>query len=66
MQTILDDYQRKLKTVTEMLNTYDFDDVDFFNKMSKHEAETIVRLLTKQSDYRSFITDIERMIERNS
>lgn len=66
MQTILDDYQRKLKTVSEMLNTYDFDDVDYLNTISKHEAETITRLLTKQHEYRSFITDIERMIQRNS
>lgn len=50
MQTILDDYQRKLKTVSEMLNEYDLDDVEYLNTISKHEAETITRLLTKQSE----------------
>ena len=66
MQTILDDYQRKLKTVTEMLKEYDLDYVKYLNTISKHKTETITRLLTKQSEYRSFITDIERMIKRNS
>ena len=55
MQTLLDDYQRKLKIVNEALNSpLDIDVV------------TLTRLKIKQSEYRSFITDIERMIKRNS
>ena len=55
MQTLLDDYKRKLELVTEMLNS-----------TIKHDVVTSTRLKTKQSEYRSFITDIERMIVRNS
>lgn len=33
-----------------MLNEYDLDDVEYLNTISKHEAETITRLLTKQSE----------------
>jgi len=66
MKTILEDYQRKLKTVNDELDKYDLNDIDYMNSASNHELERITRLLTKQSEYCSFITDIERMIIRNS
>lgn len=54
MQTLLEDYQRKLKNITEMLKECN----------NNTEEKTITRLVTKQSAYHTFIVDINRAIDR--
>ena len=57
MKILLDDYQRKLKTVKELI-------ADNKNNGSIHDEKRAERLQTKASEYRAFIVDIERAIAR--
>jgi hypothetical protein len=57
MKILLEDYQRKLKTVKELI-------ADNKNNGSIHDEKRAERLQTKASEYRAFIVDIERAIAR--
>ena len=57
MKILLEDYQRKLKTVKELI-------ADNKNNGSIHDEKRAERLQTKASEYRTFIVDIERAIAR--
>lgn len=59
MQILLEDYKRKLAAMEIMIT-------DNANNGSIRDVERRVRLHTKASEYRSFIVDIERAIERES
>ena len=59
MEILLEDYKRKLNTAEKMIKEYNNDD----RIMS---SESLTRVIIKAAEYRSFITDIERAIERNS
>jgi hypothetical protein len=59
MKTLLEDYQRKLKTVNEYIAKEK-------NDGSIVDVLWIERLNTKASEYQSFIVDIERAIERSN
>jgi len=61
METLLEDYKRKLKNVNEML---DFD--SNINNGSINDIKRFERLNTKASQYRAFIVDIERAIKRET
>jgi hypothetical protein len=58
METLLEDYKRKLKTVNDLL-------LNNKNNGSIMDEKRTERLNTKASEYRSFIVDIERAIERS-
>ncbi len=55
MKQLLEDYQRRLKTVTDMLDN--FKSNGSHNDIRKHE-----RLTTKASEYITFISELERAI----
>ena len=57
MKILLEDYQRKLKTVKELI-------ADNKNNGSIHDEKRAERLQTKAGEYRTFIVDIERAIAR--
>ena len=57
MQTLLEDYKRKLEAMEFMIH-------DNINNGSIRDIERRTRLNTKASEYRSFIVDIERAIAR--
>ena len=57
MKTLLEDYKRKLQTAEEFISNNK-------NNGSIHDEKRKERLNTKASEYRSFIVDIERAIER--
>lgn len=54
MKELIDDYQRRLKTINEMIE-----------RLPKHmdgtEDVTTVRLTTKASCYRTFLSELERL-----
>ena len=55
METLLEDYRRRLKTVKEMISKLKF----------KDDANSdYIRLKTKESCYRTFIAELEKMIWR--
>lgn len=54
-EELLDDYQRKLSDVETMLR-------DFKSNGSQHDIEKKVRLTTKASEYRAFITELARIV----
>jgi len=58
MEILLDDYKRKLKTIEDVIDKNT-------NNGSRLDIERKVRLDTKASEYRAFIVDIERAIQRN-
>lgn len=55
MQHLLEDYQRRLKTVSTEL-------AELINKGREEDVETCRRLTTKASCYRTFIVELEREI----
>jgi hypothetical protein len=57
MQTLLEDYKRKLKNVEALMYEQD-------NNGSLMHEKREVRLKIKAAEYRAFIVDIERAIER--
>ena len=57
MKTLLEDYQRRLVTVDEIIETTS-------NSGSINDVAKMARLNTKASEYRSFIVEIERAIKR--
>lgn len=57
METLLDDYKHKLATVEEFIKNNK-------NNGSIHDEKRAERLTTKASEYRVFIVDIERAIQR--
>ncbi len=57
MEILLEDYKRKLKTANELISS----NTNNGSIMDEKRAE---RLNTKASEYRSFIVDIERAMER--
>jgi len=57
MKTLLEDYQRRLVTVDETVKTTK-------NTGSLNDIEKMTRLRTKASEYRTFIVEIQRAIER--
>ena len=59
METLLDDYKRKLQTAEKMIKEYENDE-------RLMDAETLIRITTKAAEYRSFIVDIERALSRAS
>lgn len=52
MERLIEDYKRRLKTVISEINKKD------------NDQRTINRLKTKKSCYRTFITELEREIEK--
>jgi hypothetical protein len=54
-EQLLEDYQRKLSTIEGMLR-------EFKSNGSEHDIEKKVRLTTKASEYRSFITELARIV----
>lgn len=59
MEQLLEDYDRRLKTVTKMLD--EFKSNGSVNDIKKHE-----RLATKAAEYRAFIAELEKVIRKNS
>ena len=59
METLLDDYKRKLLTAERMIKEYENDE-------RLMNTETLIRITTKAAEYRSFIVDIERALARTS
>jgi len=57
MKTLLEDYQRRLVTVEETIKTTE-------NTGSQNDIAKMARLKTKASEYRTFIVEIQRAIER--
>lgn len=57
MDTLLDDYKRKLQTAEEFIRNNK-------NNGSIHDEKRAERLNTKAAEYRSFIVDIERAMAR--
>ena len=57
MKTLLEDYQRRLKTVEQTIG-------DTTNTGSLNHIEKMTRLRTKASEYRTFMVEIQRAIER--
>ena len=54
MNELIEDYQRKINTINELL------------KDSSNSEETISRLKTKAGCYRSFLTDLKRALNIDS
>lgn len=57
METLLNNYKRRLKTVREMINDLKFKD---------DANPDYIRLRTKESCYRTFISELEREIKEES
>lgn len=55
MKELLEDYQRRLKNVTDMLD-------NFTSNGSTNDIRKKERLTTKASEYRTFIAELERAI----
>ncbi len=59
METLLEDYKRKLQTIVEFIKNNK-------NNGSINDEKRAERLNTKAAVYRSFIVDIERALERTT
>lgn len=57
MEQLLEDYQRRLKTITEMINNLPSDCPD------KPEH---IRLTTKRSCYKTFISELKKAIKHET
>ena len=55
MKQLLEDYQRRLKTATDEYNT-------MLAKGEEGDIDTLKRLMTKASCYRTFISELERIV----
>ncbi len=53
METLLEDYKRRLKTITNMINDLSH---------TEENVDTHKRLQTKKECYRTFISELEREI----
>jgi hypothetical protein len=54
MQQLLEDYVRRLKNITELINQLSYDEDD----------ERKVRLITKRGCYLTFIAELERELRK--
>ena len=52
---IIDDYKRKLKNISDMIDNNK-------NNGSENDIKRTERFTTKQSEYRTFISELERII----
>ena len=59
MQTLLEDYQRKLRNINALIERQDA-------KNNCPDGKAKIRLTLKAAEYRAFIVDIERAIERDT
>jgi len=57
MRTLLEDYERRLDTITEIIETTS-------NNRSLNDIGKIVRLKTKASEYRTFITELNKVVRK--
>lgn len=57
MRELIEDYRRRLQTVTETIKTTS-------NNGSQHDIEKMARLNAKASEYRTFISELERALQR--
>ena len=57
MKTLIEDYERRLATITEVIETTK-------DTGSRNDIAKMARLNAKQSEYRTFISELEREVRK--